>query len=145
MRLEIVSLDDAENWTAADLMMQWGQAEGAIPPDRSSLTGTEDAVFAYADTQAGGDFIVGCAVFYRPDGHDMIFLDILYVAENMRRRGIGRALIEAVFDQARKLGVAKVEFGTKIDNTSMQALGRRCGFANDAIFMSRRFAEEKRH
>jgi GNAT superfamily N-acetyltransferase len=133
---KLVSLDDPALLATASLLEQWGQEEGTIPRDRLPVSEFASAIFAFADTPAGSETVVGGAVFYQPDGHDMLFLDVLFVSSDYRRRGIGGDLIEKVISQARDMGIAKVEFGTLVGNLAMQALGRRHGFADVAIFMS---------
>jgi ribosomal protein S18 acetylase RimI-like enzyme len=52
----------------------------------------------------------------------------LVVAGPFRGRGIGRRLIEALLQEARSLGVPRVEIGVEADNGRALALYRRLGF-----------------
>jgi GNAT superfamily N-acetyltransferase len=50
------------------------------------------------------------------------YLSDLYTAEFMRGKGIGRALIEAVCEQAKSAGVRKVYWQTQVDNAAGRLL-----------------------
>jgi GNAT superfamily N-acetyltransferase len=60
------------------------------------------------------------------------YLQDLFVARNARKRGIGRALIEAVENEARAAGASRVYWLTKEDNATARALydqvAERSGF-----------------
>ena len=60
------------------------------------------------------------------------YLQDLFTVEAARRRGVGRALIEAVYDQARAIGAARVYWQTHETNaTAMRlydAVAERSGF-----------------
>jgi ribosomal protein S18 acetylase RimI-like enzyme len=80
---------------------------------------------------AGPDGIA--MVRYRPsvwsgalDAH----LEELYVAPALRRRGIGRALLEATMAAAREAGATRIDLGTGETDTAARALYESCGFTN---------------
>ena len=50
------------------------------------------------------------------------YLEDLFVAETARGRGLGRALIEAVYDKARAASASRVYWLTQSDNTRARAL-----------------------
>lgn len=135
MRLDLIDLDDEANLAVAQLLMRWGQEEGAIPADRSDLSGLEQAIFIHDDTIAGRNTVVGGAVFYQPEEDDLVWLDVIFVAEPYRRQGLGRRLVNAVCTAARQAGAARVEFGTI--NDPMQGLGIACGFQPSVVYMQR--------
>ncbi len=60
------------------------------------------------------------------------YLQDLFVAKDARKRGIGRALIEAVENEARAAGASRVYWLTKEDNATARALydqvAERSGF-----------------
>src|SRR5437763_4473704 len=77
--------------------------------------------------QIGGDAVGFCVsgLFY---GFD--FLELLVVAESWRRRGIGRALVEAWEDRAAS---PKVFTSTNQSNLPMQRLCESLGFVRSGI------------
>jgi GNAT superfamily N-acetyltransferase len=54
--------------------------------------------------------------------HRYCYLEDLFVAEAVRGRGLGRALIEAVYDKARAASASRVYWLTQSDNTQARAL-----------------------
>jgi GNAT superfamily N-acetyltransferase len=133
-----VDLDDPTALGVARSMLMWGQQEGAIPVDRHDIEASEAAIFALTNTTLGDRTAIGCAVFYQPDGRDLLFLDVLFVSQAFRRQGIARGLIERVCLVADEMGLPKVQFGTLSGNAAMRTVGARCGFAEEAVFLSRR-------
>jgi GNAT superfamily N-acetyltransferase len=53
---------------------------------------------------------------------DYCYLQDLYVAPEARGRGAGRALIEAVYDAAKKVGASRVHWLTQESNATARAL-----------------------
>jgi GNAT superfamily N-acetyltransferase len=53
---------------------------------------------------------------------DYCYLQDLFVAEQARGHGLGRALIEAVYDEARAAGASRVHWLTMEDNATARAL-----------------------
>jgi GNAT superfamily N-acetyltransferase len=53
---------------------------------------------------------------------DYCYLQDLFVAQEARKRGLGRALIEAVYQEARKAGASRVHWLTHETNTTARAL-----------------------
>jgi GNAT superfamily N-acetyltransferase len=53
---------------------------------------------------------------------DYCYLQDLYVAEDARKSGLGRALIEAVYKEARKAGASRVHWLTHESNATARAL-----------------------
>jgi len=58
------------------------------------------------------------------------YLEELYVVPDARRRGIGRALLEATMEAAREAGATRIELGTSTDDRAAIALYESCGFSN---------------
>lgn len=65
-----------------------------------------------------------------------IYLDQICVFEDRRGQGIGRALVEAVFDRARALGASRVRLDTAHDNHAAQAFFRCLGFGQGHLHWS---------
>jgi ribosomal protein S18 acetylase RimI-like enzyme len=128
-------LSDDAALMIANLFLTWGQEEGVIPSDRPAVEAGEEAIFACVDKPFENG-VVGGAVFYQPETHPgMLFLDVLWVSPDCRRRGIGGELVRRVCAIAARRGCDKVQFGTLVSNHAMQTLGRALGFADFALMM----------
>jgi GNAT superfamily N-acetyltransferase len=70
--------------------------------------------------------VVGLAhyIFHRSTTrlHDVCYLQDLFTAEHLRRGGIGRRLIEGVYEAARAAGSSRVYWQTRQDNRAGRAL-----------------------
>lgn len=58
------------------------------------------------------------------------YLEELYVVPELRGRGLGRALLEAAMEHARRHGAAHIELGTSEDDVAARALYESAGFTN---------------
>jgi ribosomal protein S18 acetylase RimI-like enzyme len=61
----------------------------------------------------------------------------VYVAEEARRSGVARALVEAVIAALTALGAQRVVLSTRVGNEAAQALFRACGFRPTMLEMTR--------
>jgi ribosomal protein S18 acetylase RimI-like enzyme len=82
----------------------------------------------------GGSTPDGLAVLrFRPalwaDALDC-YLEELYVVPDRRGQGLGRALMEAAIELARREGAAHMDLGTSEDDVAARALYERLGFSN---------------
>lgn len=74
------------------------------------------------------DTVVGQCVgvlHYHPDKPTELYVDELGTADTHLRRGIGEAMMQAMFDWARELGVNEAWLGTEPDNDAANALYRK--------------------
>jgi ribosomal protein S18 acetylase RimI-like enzyme len=62
----------------------------------------------------------------RPDAH----VEELYVVPGMRRKGIGRDLLEATMEAAREAGATHIELTTGEDDAEARSLYESAGFSN---------------
>jgi GNAT superfamily N-acetyltransferase len=85
-----------------------------------------------------GDDLVGFSCLYWTfssiSAAEIAYLSDLFVSEDRRGAGIGRALIEASVDAARARGSHHVEWLTAIDNREAQYLYERVGAGRSAWF-----------
>ena len=58
------------------------------------------------------------------------YLAELYVVPDRRGRGLGRALMEAAMDEARRQGADYMDLGTSEDDVAARALYESLGFSN---------------
>ncbi|SEW30045.1 Ribosomal protein S18 acetylase RimI [Cognatiyoonia koreensis] len=81
-----------------------------------------ECVLAYAD-----DLAVGMAtgtILLHPDKQPAMFINEVGVRESYQRRGIGRAVTEALIAVAREKGCKGIWLGTELDNAPALALYR---------------------
>jgi [ribosomal protein S18]-alanine N-acetyltransferase len=64
---------------------------------------------------------------------DVCELESIVVAEEIRRQGVGAAMLEAIFAWARGRGARRVELEVRAGNTGAIALYQRGGFARDGL------------
>jgi GNAT superfamily N-acetyltransferase len=62
-------------------------------------------------------------------------LNDLFVAPKMRRKGVGRALLEAARDFAASTGARRVVLSTAATNHEARALYESCGYKKDDVFL----------
>jgi GNAT superfamily N-acetyltransferase len=74
-------------------------------------------------------------VFVRADERINGYISELYVAEDMRGKGVGRALIAACEDWARERGLKVMMIGTLTRNTRAHAIYRDAGFTDYATWL----------
>jgi ribosomal protein S18 acetylase RimI-like enzyme len=58
------------------------------------------------------------------------YLEELYVAPDRRGQGLGRALMEAAIELARRQGATRMDLGTSEDDVVARALYESLGFTN---------------
>jgi ribosomal protein S18 acetylase RimI-like enzyme len=89
----------------------------------------DEAVFLLAG--AGPDGVA--ELRFRPSimtGALDAYLEELYVAPAKRGQGLGRALLEAAIEAARKRGATRMDIATSVDDTAARGLYESAGFTN---------------
>jgi N-acetylglutamate synthase-like GNAT family acetyltransferase len=71
----------------------------------------------------------GCVAFEKA-GPDFCYLGRLAVLPEHRRNGYGKALINHIFEQARKIGVQRVEIGMIAKDRKLKNWYKKLGFTN---------------
>lgn len=125
--------------------------EEALPVEefRSYLEG--EAVYSVAAEGEDGTLEGVCLAARRskpsqdPRWHDrdLVYLEALYVPEEYRRRGVGKALVEAVRVQARRSGVMCVELQVWLMPGGAFDFYRSIGFQPQHCSMTDKFNENE--
>jgi [ribosomal protein S18]-alanine N-acetyltransferase len=104
----------------------WAEAEytGILGADAGASVRRCLLVAERAEQLVG--FAVGKVIGSGPD--TMAELESVVVAEEARRAGIGRALLEGVLAWCREMGAAEVELEVRSENSAAIALYRRMAF-----------------
>jgi ribosomal protein S18 acetylase RimI-like enzyme len=99
-------------------------------------------LMAFGDDGTPVGFVTGVETTHPDKGTEM-FLYELSVAEHARRRGIGRALTEALRDLARERGCHGMWVATETDNAAARATYESAGAppAEEAVFYEWRFGD----
>jgi ribosomal protein S18 acetylase RimI-like enzyme len=125
--------DDERAWKVATLEATWGLTTVA------RLGELVDAADLPGFVAVDGDAAVGLLTYVeRGDG-----IEVVTIEATSTRRGIGRALMDAVLSRAAELGVRRVWLVTTSDNDPAIALYRACGMSlarvvADGVAVSRR-------
>jgi GNAT superfamily N-acetyltransferase len=103
-----------------------------LNPPSSALKETPDAIRARFPDQGGGiaeigNVPVGCVLF-EPEPNGTLYLGRLAVHPAWRGRGIARALIAFVEDEARRRGLDRLRLSVRIVLTDNHRLFAACGF-----------------
>ncbi|MEO5535563.1 MAG: ribosomal protein S18-alanine N-acetyltransferase [Pseudolysinimonas sp.] len=87
--------------------------------------------YLVAETEAGG--LDGYAGLLAPQGSGQADIQTIAVVETARRAGLGRTLMLALLDEARRRDAAEVFLEVRADNPGAQALYRELGFDEIAV------------
>jgi GNAT superfamily N-acetyltransferase len=146
VQVRLATADDAAE--VARLLAAFRSWYGKQTPDDASfersvrrIMETENAEYLLA-----GDPAVGvCQLRYRWSiwtAAEDCWLEDLYVSDEARGTGAGRALVEAAFARARAHGAKRVELDVDVDNAPARALYEATGFADKGaegtLFLQRR-------
>jgi aminoglycoside 6'-N-acetyltransferase I len=94
--------------------------------DAAAFVAMTDEAVGFAEASLRRDHVNGCE---SPIGMPVAFLEGLYVVPTQRRRGIARALCNAVADWGRAKGCIELASDTALDNLASQATHHALGFA----------------
>lgn len=81
--------------------------------------------------------VVCYQTWFHPGGTALI--NELIVDELARNQGIGKRLIDAAIEEARKRGMDEIEVGTEGDNLGAQRFYQRCGFDQSYVLLGMEF------
>ena len=130
VELQRVTIDDVEVFDrVADEVF-----DGPIVPDRLRHYLAEPGHLMILAVEGG--VVVGqcAAVIHRhPDKVTELYIDELGTAPSHQRQGIGRRLIDAMFEWGRELGCKESWLGTELDNVAANGLYRAIDGRRDTM------------
>ncbi len=115
----------------ADARVVAAQQFAELLPDGLATADHELFTLHDGDQQVG---TIWLAIKHRSDGDSWFGYDF-EIREDLRRRGLGRAALEAVETLARARGIVGLELNVFGDNLGARALYEQMGFAPTAIAM----------
>ena len=132
MNVRLAGPEDAED--VARLLVAFRDWYGKDQPPYESFLASVRRIMA----TDGGEYLLGGApaagvaqIRYRHSvwtGADDCWLEDLFVVEEARRTGLGRALLDGVIARARERGCRRVELDVDEGNAAAQALYASVGF-----------------
>ena len=133
--------EPAEVATVARLIAEFGEWWGQNVLPANEIQASVERIMAGDD----GEYLLGaadgssgpsgvCQLRFRWSvwkSAEDCWLEDLYVQESARRSGLGRALVEAAVERARKRGCKRIELDVNEDNAAARALYEACGFLTE--------------
>ncbi|HYH57678.1 MAG TPA: GNAT family N-acetyltransferase [Thermoleophilaceae bacterium] len=129
-----------EATAVARLLVEFGEGLGSSPPPLAEVEASVRRIMAGDD----GEFLVGssgdgedpagvCQIRFRLSvwkSAEDCWLEDLFVREEARGAGLGRALVEAAMARARERGCRRIELDVNESNAPARALYAACGFTD---------------
>lgn len=136
--MRVWQADAGEAEAVARLIAEFGEWWGKNPVGAEEIRRSVERIMAGDD----GEYLLGavdassegagvCQVRFRWSvwkSAEDCWLEDLYVQEDARRSGLGRALVEAAVERARERGCKRIELDVNEDNAPALALYEACGF-----------------
>jgi GNAT superfamily N-acetyltransferase len=107
-------------------------SDDSLARSAERLVGTEDTEFWLAAGDGNNDPAGVCQLRFRHSvwtGTDDCWLEDLFVREDARGHGLGRALVKKSLERARERGCKRIELDTNEDNHTAIALYESLGFS----------------
>lgn len=127
----------------AELLCAFRDWFGYAEPSDAEMRASVERLLADPNTEflLGGRPATGvCQLRYRygvwKSAEDCCLED-LYLRDEARATGLGRALVEAAIERARARGCRRIELDVNTANAPARALYEAAGFAGDSLFMRR--------
>lgn len=144
MTFQIRQASGADLPTAAELFDGYRQfygqpADGALAEAflRDRFTNNDSVVFLAIDPQSGNGlgFVQLYPSFSSVAARRIWILNDLFVAPAARRRGIGRALLDAARDHGKATGAKRLVLSTAVTNREARALYESYGYKQEDVFL----------
>ena len=131
--------ESAEAADVARLIAEFGAWFGNQTPDEDGIRASVERIISGSD----GEYLLGavdgepvgvCQVRFRWSvwkSAEDCWLEDLFVREEARRSGLGRALVEAALERARERGCQRIELDVNEGNAAARALYEACGFQTE--------------
>lgn len=117
--------DEARRLILAGLAEHWAELDPTLNPDLNNIAATYGAAY-FLTARLGGELVGTGALVPRSAIEAEIVR--MSVAAALRRRGLGRLLLEALLQQARAAGFRRVILETTAAWSEVVAFYLRCGF-----------------
>jgi GNAT superfamily N-acetyltransferase len=110
---------------------------GRLDPPPSAVNETAESIAVLLGREQGlvaeaGGVPVGCLFLQRREGRDL-YAGRVAVAGGHRRSGVGRALMAAAEDEARRLGAARLTLGVRLALDGNRRFFASLGFTEGAL------------
>ena len=137
IRVWVASMEELD--AAACLLAEFRSYLGAAEPSEESMRASVERIHRAGDGEyllatRGGETEGVCQLRYRwsvwTDAEDC-WLEDLFVRDEARGAGLGRALVEAAFERARARGCRRIELDTNADNAAALRLYEASGFSRE--------------
>ena len=139
--MRVWQAEAGEAAAVAQLIGEFGEWWGNAGPGTGEIEASVERIIAGDD----GEYILGavddgaepagvCQVRFRWSvwkSAEDCWLEDLYVREEARRTGLGRALVDAALERARERGCRRIELDVNEDNAAARALYEACGFLTE--------------
>ena len=131
--------DAAEAEKVARLIAEFGAWFGNQAPAEDEIRASVERIMTAGDGEyllgaVGGEAVGVCQVRFRWSvwkSAEDCWLEDLFVREEARRSGLGRALVEAALERAGERGCKRIELDVNEDNAAARALYEACGFETE--------------
>jgi len=101
---------------------------------RDRLEHNQSIIFLAFDGAAAVGFTQLYPSFSSASMATIFILNDLFVSPQARRRGVGRALLQASADYGRRAGAIRLTLSTEVANTTAQSLYESMGWKRDTAF-----------
>jgi GNAT superfamily N-acetyltransferase len=144
LTFQIRRASEADLRSVAQLFDGYRQFYGQLPDYslaeaflRDRLAKNDSVVFLAMEPQSreGLGFVQLYPSFSSVAAQRIWILNDLFVASAARRRGVGRALMEAARDFAVSTGAKRLVLSTATANAEARALYELCGYKRDEVFL----------